>query len=80
MRWLKKGTPAVLSLGEPAKALELFSEKDNDDSQTEGRVSGDSDAPEPKKFTPPTQDEYLWQWKVCVIYRFPSEFAANLFA
>ncbi len=56
----------MLFLGEPAKALELLSELD--EKQTEERAAGESDEPEPaKKFTPPTQDEYLWQWKVRVI-------------
>lgn len=63
MRWLKKGTPAVLSLGQPAKALELFSEKDSEPMETDEPKSDETE-PSNKNFTPPTQDEFLWQWKV----------------
>lgn len=73
LRWMKKGLPAVLALGSPAGALEFASaeddnkardarESDPDDMHEDG--ADEEGAVRSEKVRPPTQDEYIWIWKV----------------
>ena len=71
LRYLKKGLPAVKNLGAPSKPLQF------DDAEAESRDVDMPDAQEQeqeavagsqnyvrKEVVPPTEDEYLWMWKV----------------
>jgi ribosome production factor 1 len=54
LRWLKKGTPAVQSLGAPPPPLVL--DQDGDLGEDEKK---DGEASAPKK-----EEEFEWQWRV----------------
>ena len=60
LRWVKKGLPAVLALGEPPKPLEIG----DDPVETKEPIDGRNAESGRPKVTPPTQDEYTWMWKV----------------
>ena len=78
LKWMKKGIPAVHSLGNPALPLEVAhtSEDDifeQDESPAEVLEGGEGGEDVEKKDSterhlspppPPTQDEYIWMWKV----------------
>ncbi|PAV19708.1 Brix-domain-containing [Pyrrhoderma noxium] len=77
LKWMKKGIPAVHSLGNPALPLEVAhtSEDDifeQDESPAEVLEDGEGGEDVEKKDSterhlspppPPTQDEYIWMWK-----------------
>lgn len=77
LRWLRKGLPAVRSLGEPSKTLEFDTfeqpeEKEDakiaDGEQTEAIGSEISQKP----VQLPKDEEYQWMWKVlelCLLYQ-----------
>ena len=68
LRYLKKGLPAVKSLGAPSKPLEFDTGEDDEQEPTDAEMKDGGDtAGEPivrKEIVPPTEDEYLWMWKV----------------
>jgi ribosome production factor 1 len=59
LRWLKKGIPAVHTIGEGPSPLEpgieSVEELTNDNEAEDAKLS---------KVVPPTHDELLWAWKV----------------
>lgn len=69
---MKKGLPAVLSLGQPAKELQSAKAEDENEKRNANDGSSENDPNEATKNesdvirsrpTPPTHDEYIWQWK-----------------
>lgn len=83
LRSLKKGLPAVKNLGEVAKPLEFDAFEDNKedaivevakqpDAEEEDAEMADETAPGPEqpknKVVPPKDDEFMWQWKVRLLY------------
>ena len=72
LRYIKKGLPAVKNLGAPSKPLEFDAGEDEEAepkaAQEEGMaVDGESEPPK-KKVVPPSEDEYIWIWKVSAVY------------
>lgn len=81
LRSLKKGLPAVKNLGEPSKTLEFDTfeegaedvEMANNDRREDGKGEEEADGQvevksKAKKAVPPTEDEYQWIWKVCILF------------
>lgn len=82
LRYMKKGLPAVKNLGAPSKHLEFDAEEHEQEKLALKDIEmGESAAqeqdeegekePEPpkqKKVVPPTEDEYLWIWKVRIFF------------
>lgn len=81
LRSLKKGLPAVKNFGQQSKALEFDAGEDGEDEQ-DVEMDGKEIDPEvqdttgpvvepqarPKKVVPPSEDEYLWLWKVRLVH------------
>ncbi|KAF8909293.1 anticodon-binding protein [Gymnopilus junonius] len=65
LRWLKKGIPAVYNYGETAPQITLGTEPSptNSDENAQSSASENAAEDQPKKTTPPKQDEFIWQWK-----------------
>ncbi|RPD64360.1 Brix-domain-containing protein [Lentinus tigrinus ALCF2SS1-6] len=69
LRYMKKGLPAVKNLGAPSKPLQFDDGEPQDadmaDAQEqEQEAAGSSQDYARKEVVPPTEDEYLWMWKV----------------
>ena len=65
LRYLKKGLPAVRNLGAPSKPLEFDSGEEDEPEPTDAEMKeGDEEPIVRKEVVPPTEDEYLWMWKV----------------
>jgi hypothetical protein len=58
LRWLKKGAPAVKDLGAPPPPLLLASDV----------PEGEEASSLAESCQPPKGDEYLWQWKVRIMF------------
>lgn len=81
LRYMKKGLPAVKNLGGPSKHLEFDAEeheqeklalKDIEMGESAAQEQNEEGEKEPepskqKKVVPPTEDEYLWIWKVRIL-------------
>ena len=64
LRWLKKGAPAVKDLGAQPPPLILASD-----------IPEGEEAKAPAEICqPPKGDEYLWKWKVIIMFIFPTTF------
>ena len=69
LRSLRKGLPAVMEFGDPPKKIE-FDVGEKEDAKEDGieeRVGKEEEVTEVDKkkvIKPPSQDEYLWIWKV----------------
>lgn len=74
LRSLKKGPPAVKNLGAPSKPLEFDAGNDENVAQTDvqepGMIADKQSEPKRKEVLPPTEDEYIWIWKVSNMYVF----------
>lgn len=66
LRWLKKGIPAVQNFGEEPKPLAF----DVEPSEVEEKDASAKDSTEPAlgPVIPPKTDEYLWAWKVHLVF------------
>ncbi len=71
LRYIKKGLPAVKNLGAPSKPLQFDDgeaepqDADMPDAQEQEQEAANSSQNYPRKeVVPPTEDEYLWMWKV----------------
>ena len=65
LRYLKKGLPAVKNLGAPSKPLEFDAGEEDEPEPTDAEMKeGDEEPIVRKEVVPPTEDEYLWMWKV----------------
>src|SRR5580658_8059804 len=69
LRSLKKGIPAVTSVGLAAKPLTIFLEAPKQEEKSATSLSTDHDRDGepllvPKRVIPPKEDEFLWRWKV----------------
>lgn len=64
LRWIKKGLPSVQTFGQPAQALTLLSETD----PQEAEDKDDAQERHVKQEVDSGKDEYLWLWKVCLLF------------
>lgn len=78
LRYMKKGLPAVKNLGAPSKHLEFDAEEHEQEKlalkdiemgesaaqEQDAEGEKEPEPPKQKKVVPPTEDEYLWIWKV----------------
>lgn len=71
LRYLKKGLPAVKNLGAPSKPLAFDAGEEPQDTDMKDAAAEEKEAANGsqeyvrKEVVPPTEDEYLWMWKVC---------------
>jgi ribosome production factor 1 len=65
LRWLKKGIPAVYNYGEPCQPLPLDSSQAGEEDSPSATDEQHSDR-KTEVTVPPKQDEFIWQWKVCL--------------
>ncbi len=89
---MKKGLPAVKNLGAPSKHLEFDAEEHEQEKlalkDIEMGESGaqeqdeegekEPESPKQKKVVPPTEDEYLWIWKVRILLAGVATYAHDL--